>query len=208
MKSEEWAWLTGIIEAEGSIFIARCTKVPKPLNKEWLMKYEKALKLKEETGWGARRIAEILGMSEVTLERWFYGKMKPRNKIANPSGELFTPSLSVVNTNRKLIEKVANLCGLQKIETKPPRSHLGKKTTYVVRTTNAGRVLEILEHIYPFLVSKKGQAEVVMELCRLELSTPLSVKRTSTKYHEAKRRLYETLRTRSATAPSRSSFRA
>ena len=76
------------------------------------------------------------------------------------------PSISVANTNAKLIERVREVVGHldTRVQTRD-RSQLRNKTIQHV-FVNRIAMADVLEAIKPYLIAKVRQAELVIEFCR------------------------------------------
>lgn len=79
------------------------------------------------------------------------------------------PVVGIANCNKKLMEQVRQLVAGRIIKTVPRKKKW--KTMYQVRVVRIRDIKALLEQVLPFLIVKKRQAELMLELCNLKLSS-------------------------------------
>lgn len=81
----------------------------------------------------------------------------------------FVPSVKVANTNEKLINKCKEILSAANVEYCIRYSDRGErknaKPAWELVMESRPRVVAVLELIYPYLVSKKEQANLVLDWC-------------------------------------------
>lgn len=137
---EDWAWLAGIIEGEGSVY---------------LRKYREG-----------------------------------------SSGSDYGACLTIVNTDRAIIEKASRICGDLKVKVMPRSESSkskfpfikGRRTLHFIRTDDAEKILEILNRTLPFFAGRKKRiAEIVVEFC----SNRTLLKKKEAEYHAKEAKLFD-----------------
>ena len=83
--------------------------------------------------------------------------------------EGYIPVLSFTSTDYNLTAKVRELAGCGYIYHVKVPKHPRERDTWRWSLHRAHEVLQILEQIYPFLIVKREQALLTMELCRLKI---------------------------------------
>ena len=94
--------------------------------------------------------------SITTSLNWYNGK---------PS---FRPRILVYNTNLSFIKEAERLFGTN-MKTQNPNITTNQKPEYQARLHKRQRIVDVLEQIFPYLIIKKEEAEVVIAWCKHRL---------------------------------------
>ena len=92
----------------------------------------------------------------------------------------YQPIIVISNKERRLLEKVQELIGHGRISSYGKyhiRRHPNWSQVYRLEIKGSRIVLEILQSVYPYLVIKRKQAELVMKICEINLQSMKKRKR-------------------------------
>ena len=93
----------------------------------------------------------------------FYPNLEKR--IGNRTGFRLHACFQICNTNMTLLNEVISVLGCGTIRLIHRAKNMREKDGYVV-DFNRREVLSVVPRLLPFLVGKKRQAEIILELCR------------------------------------------
>ena len=94
-------------------------------------------------------------------------------RAGNVSGARYYANVEIANTKRDLLDAVTRCVGEAFVYLKDHRiGQVNHKKMYSVRIKKRA-IPSLLEQIKPYLVIKRRQAEIVLELCRVKAETPM-----------------------------------
>lgn len=86
-------------------------------------------------------------------------------------GDYYVPSISVCNTDKKIIDHICKLLDSNGTEYYIDYQDRGKrsnaKPAWQIKMESSPRILSIIDSLIPYLVGKQLQAQLVSELCKL-----------------------------------------
>lgn len=92
-----------------------------------------------------------------------------KNKAKTSTGYIMAPQVQFTNTDPKLVDKIRVIYVKIGVDRKPtPYTPSNEKwaTQYHFCTQNHEEIIKILEAVEPFLISKKRQAQIVLDYCK------------------------------------------
>lgn len=94
-----------------------------------------------------------------------------KSKAPTPSGYVVVAYVQMSNTDKRIIDRVCEICrkaNIKKIMVKGKESQRNEKwkDAWNIRISTLSEVEKICMELYPYLVAKKEQAELVAEFCR------------------------------------------
>jgi len=99
--------------------------------------------------------------------------------------------LVVVNTNKVLLDRLYSLTGAGSINNHTKRKNRNHKPTFCWAVRGGKQLTLLLQTVYPYIVIKREQAELLMELCDLKAKSTSRRKFYVERQYEILDRLHE-----------------
>jgi len=133
--------------------------------------------------WARGWLAGLIdGEGTITVERL---RRRKNNNIN------YRPLIVINNTSLELIQKVREVCSCGTISLHSPsymKRFPQKRTVYSIKIKGSFNVSAILKQIYPYLIVKRKQAEIVLKICEENIKAYSTNKLANTKYLEMLKR--------------------